>query len=197
MSAVVATRRSYRELVDGTLRVQIDIEPQDKAAFLQLFPEPGAAMGIAALAATVPTHTHPHDYSKQAQLLRLSGFCRSPDVWRAAGSEGEYDEWLRTRACVVETTECSGDPSPFYLKGVGPYGAIPLCAVHAKRAEKDQSAWGVEKLRVECCEDWCWEVIKQTLGYASMRDVPPAELLRWAQRAGVDRYLPGCYREAA
>lgn len=43
--AIPFTRRTYKELVDGTLRVQIDIEPRHKADFQRLFPEvdmPGA-----------------------------------------------------------------------------------------------------------------------------------------------------------
>ena len=38
MNAIAATRRTYKELVDGTLRIQFDVEPKDKAAFLALFP---------------------------------------------------------------------------------------------------------------------------------------------------------------
>lgn len=38
-SAISFTRRAYREMADGTLRVQCDIDPQFKEAFLQLFPE--------------------------------------------------------------------------------------------------------------------------------------------------------------
>ena len=35
--AISAVRRAYRELVDGTLRVQFDIEPMYKKDFLSLF----------------------------------------------------------------------------------------------------------------------------------------------------------------
>lgn len=49
MSAVLASYVSYRGMVDGTLRVTLDIEPKDVAAAHQLFNKPGAPVAIARL----------------------------------------------------------------------------------------------------------------------------------------------------
>ncbi len=38
MTAIAGTRRQYKEMADGTLRVSIDIDPQYKQNFLELFP---------------------------------------------------------------------------------------------------------------------------------------------------------------
>lgn len=46
---IAGTRRGYKELVDGTLRVQVDIAPQDKPKFLALFPEIDTPIAMAPL----------------------------------------------------------------------------------------------------------------------------------------------------
>jgi hypothetical protein len=48
-SVIAATRRAYKELVDGTLRVQLDIDPMFKADFLRLFPEIDMPVALAPL----------------------------------------------------------------------------------------------------------------------------------------------------
>ncbi len=50
-SAISGTRRTVRELVDGTLRVVIDVEPMHKAQFLKLFPEVDMPVAMVALKA--------------------------------------------------------------------------------------------------------------------------------------------------
>ena len=219
MTAIAATRRSYRELVDGTLRVQIDVEPNDKAGFLQMFPEPGAPMGLAALkpvdavwtpsqpleAAPVPS------FGEYAKALRLNGFCRAPEVWRAVGTDAEFLGWLRGHPCHVIGSSCNGDVVAAHVRrianGAGTaikpeYSAIPLCDhhhklqhAHGESAVMLKEEW--DKARIEYVEDWCWDTLKAVLGKSTMAAVSPQELLGWAQKHSVDRYLPACYREAA
>lgn len=46
---VPGTRRAYKELVDGTLRVQVDIDPEHKARFLELFKDIDMPLALAPL----------------------------------------------------------------------------------------------------------------------------------------------------
>ncbi len=48
-SAVSGTRRAIRELVDGTIRVQIDIDPAFRSDFHRLFPEIDMMVALAPL----------------------------------------------------------------------------------------------------------------------------------------------------
>ncbi len=48
-NAISGTRRTVKELVDGTLRVTVDIDPPQKAAFLKLLPEVDMPVAIAPL----------------------------------------------------------------------------------------------------------------------------------------------------
>ena len=49
MNAISGTRRAMKELVDGTIRVQIDIDPTQRAAFHKLFGEIDMPVALAPL----------------------------------------------------------------------------------------------------------------------------------------------------
>ncbi len=49
MTAISGTRRSMKELVDGTIRVQIDIDPKYRAEFFEMFPEIDMPVALAPL----------------------------------------------------------------------------------------------------------------------------------------------------
>lgn len=79
--AISGTRRTFKELVDGTLRVQIDIDPEHRRDFLRLFPEIDTRVAIAPLQAQLPP-------PKGGELARLAGiFCSDP----------EFQLWLEER----------------------------------------------------------------------------------------------------
>lgn len=50
-TAISGTRRQYKEMADGTLRVQIDIDPQFKQQFLELFGQIDMPVALAPLKA--------------------------------------------------------------------------------------------------------------------------------------------------
>lgn len=125
--AVSGTRRSYKELADGTLRVQIDVDPPMRTQFLRLFPEIGMPVALAPLAKDFErvqqAPPKKNDYGAEAQELWQSGFFRTPQVWHAVGTDEEYVEWVqKQKSCV------SGRYSE-YVNGVG------HCeAAHVRRA---------------------------------------------------------------
>ncbi len=49
MTAISATRRQMKEMADGTIRVQVDIDPAFRAAFLQAFPSIDMPIALAPL----------------------------------------------------------------------------------------------------------------------------------------------------
>lgn len=66
--AISGTRRAFKELVDGTLRVQIDVDPESRRDFLRLFPDIDMRVAIAPLKAQAA-----NDASKGGELARLAG----------------------------------------------------------------------------------------------------------------------------
>jgi hypothetical protein len=159
-SAIAGTRKAIKEMVDGTLRIQIDIEPRYKSQFHELFPDIDMPVAIAPLvpvaegieertnlngkAAETVMENHAR-YGQQAKELRLSSFFRRPEVWHAVGTDAEFRDWLKGQNCAVDC-DCrlgvghhGGDVVPAHVRrvangsgtGIKPdYSSIPLCDTH-------------------------------------------------------------------
>lgn len=82
-AAISGTRRALKELVDGTVRVQIDIDPECRRDFFRLFPEIDTRVAIAPLRASAKSAE-----PKGGELARLAGMlCADPD----------FQFWLEAR----------------------------------------------------------------------------------------------------
>lgn len=97
--AISGTRRAIKELVDGTVRVQIDIDPEYRREFFRLFPDIDTRVAIAPLLGSAQAQQTTGS-PKGGDLARLAGIlCADPDfqLWveeqqgadSAAGLEGE------------------------------------------------------------------------------------------------------------
>jgi hypothetical protein len=64
MSAILATSGAIRSLVDGTLRLTVDIEPKDAQAAFALFGKPGSPVALARITNEAAVE---HDRKAQAQ----------------------------------------------------------------------------------------------------------------------------------
>lgn len=49
---------------------------------------------------------------------------------------------------------------------------------------------------IEAVESWCKIGVKARLSYDHLNEIPPVELLGWAEKKGVERCLPQEYRGA-
>lgn len=219
--AIQGTRKAIKEMADGTLRIQIDIEPRDKKQFHELFPEIDTPVAIAPLvpvaegvASVIAKHGQGL-YGQQAKELRLSSFFRRPEVWRAVGTDQQFLDWIKTQDCAANRPH-NGDIVPAHVRrvaggagiGIKPdYSAIPLCdAHHQLQHQKGESEiapreWWDQK-RIEYLVKWCWETLKKDLGYNSWSEVPPWIMLQWAVESSVScanrheggsLWLPRCY----
>ena len=82
-TAISGTRRQLKEMADGTLRVQIDIDPAYRKAFHELFPDIDTPVAIAPLKTDFD---QPREEKKEEQkggpLAKLAGiFCNDPKFW--------------------------------------------------------------------------------------------------------------------
>lgn len=113
-AAFEASLVGFRLLADSTVRAQFDVEPMYTQAFLQAFHQRGdPAFLVRANDRTQttanqrsPTHrSNPEKtsgpYSKAAQVLHQSPYFYQVDVWRAVGTDEEYQAWCREQPCSV------------------------------------------------------------------------------------------------
>lgn len=198
-AALIVTRRPAKEMADGTLRVQIDVEPNDRRRFLDLFPDNGDPIAVVALEPdAVRNHQQQHAFAQPkpkgefggfAQWLVQSGFFRRLDIWKACGSDAEFLEWVKTQPCAHKDRDCAGDIVAAHVRriqdgagtGIKPeYAAIPLCDAHHKQQHQHgESALGgtgwFDRMRVKTVETWARERIKFLVGMAC--DEAPLESL--------------------
>lgn len=214
VAIIPAIARTLKTLADGTVRLNIDVEPAYRETAMHLFGEPGTGIAVARLSLEATQSQLRQDtlapYRQAAKSLRLSAFFRSPEIWRLIGTDTQFLAWLRLQKCAY----CQVAPSPEkptqaahvrrVAEGAGvaikpEYCAIPLCHTHhALQHAQGESALGgkewFDKKRIEFVTQWAWESLKKQLGYTSWSEVPPAELNAWSTANHVHTYLPMEYR---
>lgn len=217
---------SYKLLADNTLRVSIDIQPMDSDKFFALFRERGDMGAIARLGDTAQPVDY-GAYAKklrQSSFFRTpevwyamgsdedyQAWCRSMPCAICGSTDADFDtgevhnEYAHVRRAPAAGTAYKP-----------PFSGIPLCHSHhamqhqmgefetlvrAGRivARSDPSAatdW-FEREAIKHLQSWCWDTLKNRLGYTSFKHVPPSDVVMWAEDNHVAMYLPGDYVEYA
>lgn len=210
MDAIPFIYRRLRTMSDGTVRMEIDIEPNYALATMTLFNEPNLPGAIARITqefSIKELQTNAHPYGEMAKRLRQSGFFRIPDVWRAVGTDEQLLQWIREQDCSFKKSQqsygrCDGDIVAAHVRrienGAGtaikpPYSAIPLCDYHHGMQHKHGEQGGREhwdKLRIKYVEQWAWETLKAKLGYQHWYEVEPIKFIDWVNEFHLEKYLP-------
>lgn len=220
LSALIVTRRPAKEMADGTLRVQIDVEPNDRRAFLDMFPDNGDPIAVAALSkeaiiahqqgvafAEPPAKKSKGNHGDFAQWLVQSGFFRRPDVWKLAGIDKDYTEWLKQQKCCIGTKDCDGDVVPAHVRriadgsgtGIKPeYAAIPLCNGHHQlQHQKGESAIGgkefCDRKRIVFVSEWAKVCMKAQLEIESLAALSPQHLELFLRGSDINVNIPTEY----
>jgi hypothetical protein len=86
IQVISGTRRAIKEMADGTIRVQVDIDPACRAAFWALFPSIDMPVALAPLVADFEKREpEPEDHGKHYAVLYKSGWFHNPKVVAALG----------------------------------------------------------------------------------------------------------------
>lgn len=151
-------------------------------------------------------------YGEHAKALYTSSFFRTPQVWKAVGTDAEFLSWIRKQPSAFsrEYSEyingegrCEAAHVRRVANGSGTaikpeYSAIPLTKEeHRLQHGKGESTFGgkefFDRERIRHLHLWCWETLKSKLGFEHWNQVPPKSLYQWAEKHGVNRLLPACY----
>ena len=241
---VQGTLAKFQSLVDGTVRIIVDTHtPSEAMALLQ------AGVGQAVVVAPLteshngirenpkeqtgpeavrqpPAPDNKGPYSNEAQALWRMGFFNIRQVWKAAGTDKQYLEWLKGQPCVVHSKP--GCPPENYVDGalqiipahvrvtdeaaglegggtgIKPkYSAVSVCNTAHQRQHNNgyesvlpMVQW-IARAHQQVTQ-WASETIKADLGRDHWHQVAPVELLQWCAERGVDKsWLPRIYRDAA
>lgn len=137
--AISGTRRAMKELVDGTLRVSIDIDPQSRRDFLRLFSEIDMRVALAPLKPQLVVASD--DGLKGGELARLAGILCS---------DNDFRMWLQSfaPADLVKAAMDAKEPderAAIVMRGI--------CGVDS-RAELDHNAAAAERFHELVRKPW-------------------------------------------
>ncbi len=219
--AIVFTTHTLKTLVDSTVRLTIDVEPTHAIDVMRMFGKKGTPGAMTLLNPAVAKQQQRDEfiadsapYGKEANALHRTGFFRNLEVWRAVGTDEAFRAWLRTqpcRKCQAEAPSVAAHVRSVAAgsgTGIKPdYHAIALCDHHHNHVQHDKGICSLtgksdkyearEVLNlwaVEAVAAWSKMTIKARLCYEHLNEIPPVDLFAWAERSGIERYLPEEYR---
>lgn len=137
VQVISGTRRAMKEMADGTVRVQIDIDPRFRAAFFAAFGQIDMPVAIAPLVADFekrePEKTE-DGYGQHYAILYRDGWFHNPKVSDAFGvrvgfsPEGRIEAIKQMIYAEFEVTSLTAiHPQAFaeYCQGVGILATLP------------------------------------------------------------------------
>ena len=101
MTAITGTRRGFKELVDGTIRVTVDIDPECRRTFLTSFSEIDMPIALAPLK---PGHTSAEKPKLGPLALLAVQWCKDKQFqeWAEVADEAAAADWVK-RKCIVSS----------------------------------------------------------------------------------------------
>lgn len=129
--AISAAAMRCRTMADGSLRIEVEVEPADAQTAFAMFGKPGAPMALAALTpGYASADTEPSERQKGGPLAKLAGqWCQMP----------EFYAWLRDT--MPRVAEQFNDLQPELASAAAVRG---MCQV-TSRSELDHHADAAER----------------------------------------------------
>jgi hypothetical protein len=129
VQVISGTRRAMKEMADGTLRVQIDIDPKFRSAFFAAFGQIDMPVAIAPLVAdfeqrALEAEKTEDGYGQHYAVLYKSGWFHNPKVVAAFEVDMEWSSAERIEAIKQIIYEAFGVES---LTDLAPVRFIPWC----------------------------------------------------------------------
>lgn len=156
MNAVSGTRRAIKELVDGTIRLSVDISPVDRKAFFDLFPDIDMPIALAPLVDDFDRQDEPGvvepdpmtDRPKGGELAKLAGMlCSDP----------RFQKWMMrsfscwsTAATMAATLGGEGGADD---EDVAAHAVRLICDIES-RAELDHNARAAQLFHEKIRKPW-------------------------------------------
>jgi hypothetical protein len=131
MTVIEAAAMRCKTMADGSLRIEVEVEPRNAQAAFALFGAPGRAVALAALkdgsGAVEPRHEPQAEPAKKGgEWAKLAGmWCNDPDFWAFCNQNFTADSpmchadhaalSLRVRCCIQSRAELDHNPEALEL----------------------------------------------------------------------------------
>lgn len=223
--ALVGTTRNLRTLSDGTVRIQVDVEPSEALAAMQFFGSPNTPIAMACLnAEAISEHQQINEIEREAGMMANSlhrvGFFKNREVAKVIGPDKDFLVWVRKQPCVVTgaTTDIEAAHVRRVAAGAGTgikpeYNAIALHRdVHrAQHALGElgclqkflpQTLWAEETARDffnkhadRTRESWVKNRLYIRFDVESLKEINFKEFAQWASENNLQEHLSQIVRE--
>ena len=209
-----------REMADGTIRVQVDIDPECRGAFLEHFSQIDSRVAMAQMlnegqiAQVEQARSESSKDGKFYQALHKAGFFIVPAVCQAVGTDDQFLDWIRQQTKSATGRPSGGESGPIVPahvrrvangSGTGikpPFAAIPLTdQEHRLQHQKGETAiasreqW--DKWRANYLTYWVKSRIYEHFNINSLTELPAADFLAWVEYNNLMKYIPQAWRSAA
>lgn len=134
-------------------------------------------------------------FGRQSSILYRTGWFFRHNVHSAIGTRDQFFKACEDGGCnlcgAISTDDNLVEMMPLDSSGVA-FAGIPVCdhceldAMNLTRAE-------FERRYGRLMSEWASHALAQQLGYSSIGNVPPSELVAWARIHNVDSTLPQSY----
>ena len=219
-SAIQAITRNLRTLTDGTVRLQIDIEPNDAVVAMTLFGCPSTPVALAQLSQEFAIEdqrakTIASEQGLLAKALHRSSFLRRAEVAQVLGSDDLFQKWVRQKPCVVSGAETEIEFSHVRRlnrgagMGIKPrFSGVPMHRdIHRNQHQHGEHEMlkkylGQASLRQEDAKqrledkssrylmEWCKERLKKKFNVKSTTELDYKKLCLWSEDNGIFNLLP-------
>lgn len=144
------------------------------------------------------------EYGDAMNALKLSGFFKQPNVWKAIGTEEEYIDYIKNEKCLFHNHQCY-DIQAFKMNNedVRHYAYVPLCIKHAEQAKNDINSipGGIKCLNMRhsiLIYEWAMKKLTDILGYdePNLYVLNPSKVLFWAIENKLNVYIPTSFKNA-
>lgn len=223
--ALVGTTRSLRTLSDGTVRLQVDIEPNDALSAMQYFGSPNTPIAMACLnAEAISEHQQINEIEREAGMMANSlhrvGFFKNREVAKVIGPDKDFLVWVRKQPCAVTgaTTDIEAAHVRRVAAGAGTgikpeYNAIALHRdVHRAQHALGEAGclqqflpivlWNEETARGFfdkhanlTRESWVKNRLYIRFGVESLKEIDFKEFAQWAAENQLEGHLSQIVRE--
>ncbi len=221
MSAIPGTRRQFKEMADGTIRVSVDIDPQYRAQFFELFASIDMPVAMAPLKPDFENGSRNGggsnedargEFGKYAAALYKSGFWFNPKVLAALGSDDEFRAWVQRQPsaysgefseyvdgegrCIAAHVRRAGESGIGYK---APYACIPLTDKEHRQQHQhgegdiNNPEW-FDRMRARYVQEWASQRLRDALGVESLTKATPDQVVEWACEVDLYTALPVVFR---
>ena len=110
--AILCYIDGIRTRAGGDVVLTLSVDQTQAAKFQRFLPLVGSPIGVAFAEIGKEIQERPRLYGQQAKILKLSSFFRTPEVWKAIGTDKQFRAWIQMQPSALSSYFDETDKGP-------------------------------------------------------------------------------------